>query len=400
MVSLIQLCHEGKINAVMSSIDTTKDINQLDTNGSNALHIASMANHVWIVRFLLDSGCVKIDTLTRSGFTALSVACMHGSIRVVRYLISVGADIHCSENNCATALHCACCYNQYDIVQVLLSAGADVNIRNEYEQTPLFDACTHGLDIVKCLVNVGADIRVRDFQGMTALHYACRFAHSNTVAFLRASGADLSTCCNAGWSALHQASSNRYQKNCTRRFNMVKWLLNHGVQVNMKTNMGTTALHQICCCSTEQLALVRLMIKAGADVQATDKMGRSILSRAVRHKHQFITYLLLQHGALQNDEHWFPALNGSPVWTNIIANLRNLQWFASGFLTAAWHSHKGIGSLYGNHGCMATIAEYCTGTNLEMLRAALAIHISKNNFMTATDDSAVQVSSEELSLLC
>lgn len=378
--ALHRACRDGMINSVMQRISQASDIDALGPDGLNALHHASMGNHMWIARFLHETCSAGLHVLTKAGDPPLSCASSRGCTAVIRYLIAAGADLNRRGNHGASALHYACCHDQYDAMEVLLAAGADVDLRNDDGQTPLFDACctAAGLRNVERLIDAVADPQVRDTNGLTPLHVACHHGLWTTIQALTAAGAKTSVVCCGGWTLLHQVTSERCPMDSERRMLLVRWLLDRGVPINAKTGLGTTALHQLCSAREQHMTLIRLMIRRGADVRATDAMMRTVLSRAVRYGHPAATRLLIQHGAVQRPGDSFPGLVESPVWQSIDGSLRHLQWFASGFLTAI-RRHRGIGGLlYGCPGCMATIAQFCCGADLETLRRARRICFSGN----------------------
>jgi len=68
-----------------------------------------------------------------------------------------------------------------------------------------------------------------------------------------------------------------------------------GVEVNIRTYDLRSALH--LAAAEGQLATVKFLLEKGADVNATDRWGRTPLDDAISSKHQDVVELLLKSGA-------------------------------------------------------------------------------------------------------
>jgi len=104
-------------------------------------------------------------------------------------------------------------------------------------------------------------------EGMTALHFACRYGNSDTVDCLLKNGVDIALCDDYGKTALHWAVSS------DKSFESVGYLIGGGVDVNTKDRLGRTALHYAAQAGFEDT--IALLLKAGADREATDRTFRT-----------------------------------------------------------------------------------------------------------------------------
>ncbi|KAH9035903.1 hypothetical protein EDB85DRAFT_2143394 [Lactarius pseudohatsudake] len=149
-----------------------------------ALHSASYAGHLQVVRSLLRHG-VGVDARDHTNDTALQWASMQGRRDVVECLLDHGADVNLQDNFQNTPLALAACCWHMDVVRVLLEHGADVHSRNIYGQTLLHDVIwgartCHTRDtpkgdapqIVRLLLEHGADIGAENNDGKTPLQMA------------------------------------------------------------------------------------------------------------------------------------------------------------------------------------------------------------------------------------
>ena len=159
-----------------------------------------------------------------------------------------------------------------DCLQVLVKAGADVNSRSCYDHTALMLAAYGGkLTFVDLLIKAGADVNAQanvdeDGQqlpndyGDTALLLAVK-NHKNLECVKRLVdvGADVNKQSECSNTALIEAIDNDY---CYRDDGCTQLLLKAGTDVNIRNDMGETALHWTVYCGHS----IEEVIEAGADV--------------------------------------------------------------------------------------------------------------------------------------
>ena len=138
-----------------------------------ALHSASYAGHLQVVRSLLRHG-VGVDVRNSADDTPLLLASWSGHCDVVQYLLDHGADVDLRDYQNDTPLIQAAYRRCLDVVRVLLEHNADINCQGANGWTPLHNAINgtlkgdfHG--IVLLLLEHGADINVVDNDGKTPL---------------------------------------------------------------------------------------------------------------------------------------------------------------------------------------------------------------------------------------
>jgi hypothetical protein len=140
-----------------------------------ALHSASLAGHLQVVRSLLRHG-VGVDVRGFRNKTPLQYASQSGHRDVVQCLLDHGADVNSHEDDHNTPLNWAAYGGHVDVVRVLLEHNADVNAKGDGVWTPLHDA-TLGSDskgdypqVVRLLLEHGANMNARDTKHRTPLH--------------------------------------------------------------------------------------------------------------------------------------------------------------------------------------------------------------------------------------
>lgn len=140
-----------------------------------ALHAASFAGHLRIVRSLLRHG-VDVDVRDNANRTPLLFASGWGQRNVVQCLLDHGADVNLQDDNHKTPLSWAAYRGHVDTVRVLLEHNADVNSQDPHGRTPLHDGIW-GIDprsdrhlVVRLLLEHGANANAQDAEHRTPLH--------------------------------------------------------------------------------------------------------------------------------------------------------------------------------------------------------------------------------------
>jgi ankyrin repeat protein len=241
---------------------------------------------------------VPIDAVDDLGFTVLHYATDSGQLETVEFLIGSGCEIdkRCSSMGRPTALHVACQKKQIiyrAITKVLLDAGADLNIKTEIENLTVLHASVAADSVwaVEMLLASGKiDVNVRAIDGTAPIHLASR-KNLKVLQLLFAAGADMLARGKFGGSALHYAAY------CGKE-EIVKYLLEKGVPVNLPDDYKRTALHQGSF--LQHPNVVKLLLEAGADPDAKDKFGYTPLHDASKRGFVDVMKVLVDGGSNVN----------------------------------------------------------------------------------------------------
>ncbi len=275
------------------------------------------------------------------------------------FLVLNGASLNVENYSGATPLMIAINKN-FELADKFLYLGADANYRNKNgESTFMQFVASDNLNAAKYLLKVGADINARDNKGNTAFHHAAKSSNLETIQFMFEIKANPHVLNQDGENILHSAAvysfnskvikaiinnsnvdinllSKKYEYfgrelldggvsplmlalNHNHSETVIKTLIEHGADVNLKTKGGLTplmfAIHYSedyarknewsnCVTRSEKnaIARVRTLIKNGASINEVSNYGHTALHGISEHGRytnfdDIIILDLIQNGA-------------------------------------------------------------------------------------------------------
>jgi len=268
------------------------DVNEEDNSGCTALYWAAMQGSKDLVELLIAKGAAPIS--------AIHLAARAGDLAKVKSLVEEGTDVNTKgkgsgdETPLFAAIRADNADNS-DVAKFLIAKGADVNAKDKNGQTPLHEACEHGMrNMVELLIAEGADVNAKDNGGATPLHlmfYSGR-CRMDVAELLIAKGANVNAKLTSGrWmglTPLHYAVESGHMK-------IVGLLIDKGADINTQKSDGETPLQEACKLGYKDM--VELLVAKGADINAKDNKGQTALSSAKEQGHEEIVKLLRKHGA-------------------------------------------------------------------------------------------------------
>jgi ankyrin repeat protein len=243
---------------------------------------------------------------------------------IARRLVELGVDINAKDSAGSTAIHKAVRFGNRGCTELLLEHGADLSIVDNNTDTPLETAISCGfIDLAKMLVDHGAKLdiftasalgrvdevqkfldqksaqtteppdstwqpdrrwysfahatdpvpkgRFSPFVWVTPLHCAVSGGSVEAASFLVSRGAPISALDGQGKTPLFWAVEKG-------RSETAKFLIAHGADVNGTNAFGSTPL-LTAARDTVSPELMKLLIKAGANVRITDGQGENALHK-------------------------------------------------------------------------------------------------------------------------
>jgi ankyrin repeat protein len=221
------------------------------------------------------------------GATPLHWAAHRDDLAIARLLIDAGAGVNAATDLGVTPLSLACSGGSASLVEVLLGAGADPRAATSTGETPLMTcARTGNLTAVKALLAAGADVNAHEQSyGQTALMWAVARGQADVIAVLLENGADVHA--RSAVRSLVVSRGNRYGG---------VGLQNRAIADTGQG--GSTPL--LFAARSGDVASARLLVAAGADVNAAGQDRRSALLVAAHSGHTALASFLLEKGADPN----------------------------------------------------------------------------------------------------
>jgi len=253
------------------------DVNARSASGETPLHEARYSD---VAIVLLENGAT-VNSTDRSGRTPLHTAAklesfFHDGSGVARVLVKYGAEVNARDSVGQTPLHMA---ENSAVANVLLESGADVNATDASSLTPIHAAAClvhHGSEVARVLLENGADVMARDSDGQTPLHIA---KWSDVANVLLENGADVNATDISGRTPMHASAC--FELTVSDIDSTTQALLKNGAEVNARDSDGRTALHMAKLPSS-----AKVLLDNGADVNAVDVFGRTPLHASVSRDHK------------------------------------------------------------------------------------------------------------------
>ncbi|ETI24296.1 hypothetical protein G647_03665 [Cladophialophora carrionii CBS 160.54] len=299
---------------------------------TTALYRAAYAGHLDVAHYLLKKGA---DVNARNGYDGKSgdpilfYVIRYGQEWTTRLLLEYGASL--DPYGPTMVLHVACGQPKRSIVRLILDAGADIDAKDHLSRTPLYLACVGGfIRSVEMLLEEGARTDVIAEQGQAPLYKAAGKGQEEIVEVLLRYGAvpDLGRG-RLGETILYKAA-------WYNELDVVDHLITFGADVNIKNSKkmesykdskekilhgvlagllkdhammngwGKTALHAAAFRGHQEM--VRVLLDAGADIEATGNNKVRPMYLAAQQKHKGIVQMCLRAGAQLETEKTEPVL--------------------------------------------------------------------------------------------
>jgi ankyrin repeat protein len=348
--ALMTAARTGRLEAVKLLLDRGASINAAESvRSQTALMWAVLEKHPDIVKHLLSRGA-DVNAQTRveipdgttgtpearsgdigahgpgmyrgravpspsGGMSALHFAARDGNLEMARILLEAGANLESRSGNGTRPLLAAIINNHIGLALFLLEKGADAKASDDFhKRTPLFAAVEmrnpdftrdtapplsdgrDPMDLIKALLAKGVDVNAQvnttpfrgfyqvsanwvHFDGQTAFIRAALNGDVTLMRLLLAHGADPNIKTYEGTSALMAAAglnwvvAQTYSRSDEEYLEAAKLCLEKGADVNAVNNQGFTVMHGAANRGFDKM--VQLLADAGAKLDVKDKQGRT-----------------------------------------------------------------------------------------------------------------------------
>ncbi len=294
---LAEAARQGDADTVRALLRQEMDVNAPGIDGTPALHWAVRVDDRNMASMLLDAGA-DVNRTNRYGMAPLHVAVQNRHVDMARQLLESGADTEAADGSGELPLHLAIRTGAYDMLELLLSHGAQVDGRDlNYGQTSLMLAVREeNIALVQRLLEAGADL---DAQSLAGEEHPRVLPSDVPVGTSQGVGINRSGLPDRGM---------RYP------------ITGMKTPLSYATRQGN-------------LALTRMLVEAGADIELADANGitpliNAILNHSVvnvnrsgKSDHLAIAEYLVEAGANVNAVDWFGQ---TPLWAAV--DMRNLEF--------------------------------------------------------------------------
>jgi ankyrin repeat protein len=268
---------------------------------------------------------INVDAIDELDKTGLIYAASAGDVTMFNWLLAHDADLNAKDHQNHSVLIHAVDNDQKEVVRELLKHGPDLNIQDDGGDTALMRAVYHDAELVEMLLDAGADPEIANSSELTAINVAVASEKSTIVRLLASRRVNLNHMDDIKWAPIHDASG--YVPNAE----IVRILAEGGADLKITAPFGETALHKAVgkehvgvlsvllefqtsidleqrsssgstplndAASIGNLACIRRLIQAGADINSQDSDGWSVLMQALNSDKatEAATFLLSQPG--------------------------------------------------------------------------------------------------------
>ena len=259
----------------------------------------SVPDYLIICRILLAYGADVNAPVSRRGKTLLHLICIsiggddhHGRSMMTELLIRYGADVNGGDGNGISPLLCSCLSGHAGCAEVLLRNGADVNgtIQGYDASAALMAAVNKShVGLIQLLLTYGADRKLGNDVGISPLFAACSSRLSLAVVEMFLKQDDQLNRQDA-FALFHAIIVGNAQ--------IVELFWNYHAPLDNVGSTGMTVL--TASCQFNQIDVVAMLLRRGADVNRIDANGFTALVTSSLLGNRQIVELLLSQGADPN----------------------------------------------------------------------------------------------------
>ncbi|XP_041134296.1 caskin-1-like [Polyodon spathula] len=219
---------------------------------------------------------VNVNFQDTDGLSALHHAALNGNMELISLLLEAQATVDIKDQKGMRPLHYAAWQGKVEPMKMLLKSGSSVNSQSDEGQIPLHLAAQHGhYGVSEMLLQHQSNPCIVDNAGKTPLDLACEFGRVGVVQLLLSSSMSAAllepkpgeTTDPNSTSPLHQAAKNGH-------IDIIRLLLQAGIDINRLTHAGT-ALHEAALCGKTEV--VRLLLDNGINAQVRNTYSQTAL---------------------------------------------------------------------------------------------------------------------------
>ncbi|HZK20432.1 MAG TPA: ankyrin repeat domain-containing protein [Treponemataceae bacterium] len=306
--SLQELIQDGNTTEIEALFQSKIDIDEIDSTGNTALHMAAEASNSELASFLLYKGA-DVSIKNNLGETALHAAIHKDSIDVVSLLAPISNALFAKDGKGDTSLKLAL-EKGMAFYPAIINTQTGSKTDASGQSLLHFLVKTENIEAVSFAIKQSIPLSIKDNHGLTPLHLAYKNASSLSSIKIAASLilADAnpirgtfsyfedaiktrspSLRLDEGQTPLHIAT-------ITGSSGIVTYLLERKAATNAKDISGSTPLHEAV--RYGQVHILKLLLDAGSDVDSRDSMNKTaLLILSPEEQRNEIYDILISYGA-------------------------------------------------------------------------------------------------------
>ncbi|KAH8130108.1 ankyrin repeat-containing domain protein [Trichoderma asperelloides] len=241
------------------------------------------------------SSPIRVNVANGKHMTPLLLAAEAGELSIVTWLLEHEADVNAVDKRSRSALHCAMKNGHVEVVRELLKWKPQLNNLTTNGQ-PLVELAVQDVAMMQMLLDAGADIELANAKDHTALNIAVDLKKPAVVKLLVERKADMHHVGKNGWNAITIATSNPAGPEIIRVLTsntplhyvtshsaqLARILLEFRTSLDLEQRNNELKTPLLNACTAKNAECVKLLIRAGADVNAEDRLGWTPLSLSAR----------------------------------------------------------------------------------------------------------------------
>lgn len=289
--ALILAAKYGYKEVVDALITKKTNVNAKDNKNKTALMHAAKKGFKEIT-FELMAKNIEINGTDSQGKTLLMYAAQGGDIEIVNEIANKGADIHIKDKNGRSALMWA---NNEDVIQELIKRGATINDSDNDGFTPLILAIENERNSAALqLIKQGAQVNHTTKSGLTPLMIAAKEFNCEMVAALMENGADINAKNDDEKTALMLTKDKKSDKEGFEE--MALLLIENGADFSSVADDEDFEELLIFAIKNQNPLIALKLIDSGANLNITDREGKTALMWAAEKGYQELVQALVSHG--------------------------------------------------------------------------------------------------------
>ncbi|WP_169545427.1 ankyrin repeat domain-containing protein [Sneathiella aquimaris] len=181
---------EGDVEKTQKYISQGDDLEQRDTAGRTALHIAAYESNEEMFTLLVQAGS-NVNAFENDEYDVVTIAAVANDIEMLELALSSGGDAkNTTSPYKGTALIASAHLGHVKVVEMLLKAGSNIDHVNNLGWTALLEAIILGngssnyIKVVELLMAFGADKAITDNQGVLPISHARQRGYTEIVHLL------------------------------------------------------------------------------------------------------------------------------------------------------------------------------------------------------------------------